>query len=118
MRKLFGPAATSERFNTIPVDLFLRPRALRASAEEAALLLPSAAALVARYNELKLPVLVVAGDGDRIINPRHHSRRLSELLPNCRLLVLPGVGHMVHHMDSRKICKAMLGTEGVLSVAA
>jgi pimeloyl-ACP methyl ester carboxylesterase len=107
LRKLFGPAPTPKQFEGVPRALVLAPRALRVSAEESAMMVPSAAALKDHYVELKLPVLVVTGDGDRIVDHKHQSLPLSELLPNSRLLVLPGVGHMVHHIDPRRIAAAM-----------
>jgi pimeloyl-ACP methyl ester carboxylesterase len=118
LRKLFGPAKTSERFNSIPRALFLAPHALRASAEEAALMIPSVAALVARYADLKLPVLIVTGDADRMVNPRHQSYRLDQLLPNSTLMVLPGAGHMIHHTEARKIAEAIVKRPDVRHAAA
>jgi pimeloyl-ACP methyl ester carboxylesterase len=40
-----------------------------------------------------VPVLVVAGERDRVL-PTHHSRRLVELLLDAELLTLPDVGHV------------------------
>lgn len=78
------------------------------------MMVPSAAALKDHYAELKLPVLVVTGDGDRIVDHVHQSLRLGKLLPNSRLLVLPGVGHMVHHIEPRRIAVEMSGTMPLL----
>jgi pimeloyl-ACP methyl ester carboxylesterase len=41
---------------------------------------------------LKVPTLVVVGEEDRL-TPMRHARRMLELLPDGRLVVLPGVGH-------------------------
>lgn len=118
LRKLFGPAPTPKQFEGVPRALVLAPRALRASAEESAMMIPSAAELKDRYAELKLPILIVTGDGDRIVDHESQSRRLSKLLPNSRLLVLPGVGHMVHHIEPRSMAAAMLKTAPLLQEVA
>jgi pimeloyl-ACP methyl ester carboxylesterase len=42
---------------------------------------------------IKQPTLVIFGDSDRLV-PLRLGVRLSEHLPNCELVVLPGVGHV------------------------
>jgi pimeloyl-ACP methyl ester carboxylesterase len=42
----------------------------------------------------RIPVLVIAGDGDSMIVPRH-SEVIAGLLPDAELLRIPGAGHMV-----------------------
>jgi pimeloyl-ACP methyl ester carboxylesterase len=69
----------------------------RASAEDSGLLMPSAAAFEHRYGELRLPVAIVAGAEDRIVDPDAHSARPHHEVPQSRLWVVPGQGHMVHH---------------------
>lgn len=49
--------------------------------------------LLAVVRAVDVPVLVVAGERDRVL-PAHHSRRLMELLPDAELLSLPAVGHV------------------------
>jgi pimeloyl-ACP methyl ester carboxylesterase len=48
-----------------------------------------------RLSELKLPVLVITGDDDRIV-PTENSLRLARELPNARLVVIPNCGHVPH----------------------
>jgi pimeloyl-ACP methyl ester carboxylesterase len=43
--------------------------------------------------ELDLPVLVIAGDDDRVV-PTAESIRLAEELPNAQLVVIPACGHV------------------------
>lgn len=50
-----------------------------------------------RYRELLLPVDVIAGEGDKIVNTASQSRRLQRELHNSFLDEVPGAGHMVHH---------------------
>ncbi len=46
--------------------------------------------------ELRLPVLMIAGELDTIA-PVAGARRVAETLPDGRLVVLPGVGHLIHY---------------------
>ena len=50
-----------------------------------------------RYGNIKVPVVVIAGDTDTTVSPNIHSRRLAATVPNAKLIVLPGVGHMVQY---------------------
>jgi len=49
--------------------------------------------LVNRLDELKLPVLVITGDDDRIV-PTDESMRLAGELPNADMVVIPNCGHV------------------------
>jgi pimeloyl-ACP methyl ester carboxylesterase len=94
----FYPAPVPQRFAAgFPVGLTLRPGHIRASAEDSGFLMPSAAAFERRYGELRLPVAIVAGAEDRIVDPGLHSVRLHREVPGSTLRVPRGEGHMVHH---------------------
>ena len=96
-RKLFGPAPTPKRFDAFPVWMTLRPSQLRAAASETALMVPAAMALQHRYSELEMPIVICTGLEDRLIDHKQ-SVRLHERLPHSGLFVLPGIGHMIHHL--------------------
>ena len=117
VRNLVRPAPTPEHFKKMPRALILAPRRLRASAEEAAMMVPAAAALKNRYADVKVPLLIVTGDGDHVVKFEDQSRRLHKLLPNSRLVVLEGVGHMVHHTKPGKMSEAIVETARSRSTA-
>ena len=99
IRAMFAPAPVPERFDRLfPKDLMVRPLQLRASAEDAALMTPSAMELEQHYRELKLPVVILTGGDDQIADVDRQSKRLHEEIPQSELTVLPGLGHMVHHL--------------------
>ena len=43
------------------------------------------------------PMVVIAGDVDKTVSTNIHSRPLAAVVPNAKLIVLPGVGHMVQN---------------------
>jgi len=49
------------------------------------------------YGELHLPIEIVQGSEDPVIDPDIHARALVAEVPSARLTVVDGVGHMVHH---------------------
>ncbi|MCC7547111.1 MAG: alpha/beta hydrolase [Burkholderiales bacterium] len=66
LRRSFGPAPVSEGFRGFPVWMALRPRQLKAAAAETAMMIPTAATLGPRFAELRMPVVLIAGEGDRV----------------------------------------------------
>ena len=99
IRAMFAPAPVPERFDRLfPKELMVRPIQLRASAEDAALMTPSVMELQEHYRELKLPVVILTGGDDQIADVDRQSRRLHQEIPQSELTVLPGLGHMVHHL--------------------
>lgn len=108
VRKIFGPAKTTARFkNEFPVWMALRPSQLRASAAEAGLMIPSADKLSARYRELQMPVVIMAGTSDLHVISKLHSERLHKELPQSELILVPKVGHMIQHLVPQKILSAI-----------
>lgn len=95
IRKIFAPNPVPPEFARFPVQLSLRPGQIRASAGDAGLLQLAELRLAKRYGELRLPVAIVAGDGDQLV-PFEHAERLRQLLPHSSFHRLEGVGHMVH----------------------
>src|SRR3954463_11516287 len=108
IRAMFAPASVPERFDRLfPKELMVRPIQLRASAEDAALMSPSAMELQEHYRDLKLPVVILTGGDDQIADVDRQSKRLHEEIPQSELIVLPGLGHMVHHLAPDEVIKAI-----------
>lgn len=96
LKQVFAPNDIPDRFRTeFPKGLGMRPGQIQAVAGDAGLVQMAELRLSKRYGELKLPVGIAAGDGDRLVPPRF-AERLHAMLPQSRLVVVPGVGHMIH----------------------
>lgn len=106
-KTVFSPQPVDARFHRTPAWMLLRPKQLRAGAADAALMIPAAKALAGRYAELKMPVVVIAGTRDKLVDFVHHSERLGERLSHCELQLLPGVGHMTHYAHPDKVLAAV-----------
>jgi pimeloyl-ACP methyl ester carboxylesterase len=92
--------------------LLLRPREFLANAWDLVTLKAAVNEQAPHYAAIKAPTVVIAGDADKTVSPRIHSRPFAAVVPNARLIVLPGVGHMVQyaapHLVVREI-DAMIG---------
>jgi pimeloyl-ACP methyl ester carboxylesterase len=107
MRKIFGPALIPTKFNRFPKEMALRPGQIRASAAESALMIPAAFAFRQDYANLKMPVVIVAGENDRLIDTDKQSGRLHRNVSQSTLRRIPGAGHMVHQTATEAVMSAI-----------
>jgi pimeloyl-ACP methyl ester carboxylesterase len=91
---LFGPQAVATDFATEGGGLLnLRPCSfIGASCDLAA---ADLADMPARYKSLTLPVGILYGTDDRILDPAAHGTALAEKLPGADLELIEGGGHMI-----------------------
>jgi len=108
MRKIFGPAEVPQKFTQgFPAALALRPSQLRASAAESALMIPDAFGLRGKYGELAMPVIIIAGELDRLIDTDRQSGQLHRDVGHSTFHSVPGSGHMVHQTAMREVMAAI-----------
>jgi pimeloyl-ACP methyl ester carboxylesterase len=118
VKAMFAPREVPERF--IPAlsrEMMVRPIQLRANAEDAAFMVPQAKSSSERHHELRMPVSIVAGADDKVIDVEAHSARLHRELVGSTLLVVAGAGHMVHHAAPDDVVAAVDGFETHLEPA-
>jgi pimeloyl-ACP methyl ester carboxylesterase len=77
--------------------LLLRPREFLANARDLVTLKAAVAAQAPRYGEISVPTTVISGEVDKTVSTNIHSRPFTAAVPNSKLIVLPGVGHMVQN---------------------
>ncbi|MBR1249154.1 alpha/beta hydrolase [Bradyrhizobium sp. AUGA SZCCT0169] len=107
LRKMFAPCAVPGKFkDNFPAALTLRPKQLRAAAEESALLIPEAARLQSRYLGIRCPIHIFHGAGDHLIESEQ-ARRLHKVLGRSSLHLVDDAGHMVTYADGDTIEQAV-----------
>lgn len=106
-KRIFRPAPVPRRFSAFPVDMMVRPSQLRAAAAESAMMVPAAFSMRKRYRELQMPVVIMAGSGDKMVDTREQSERLHRELPQSDLHLRLGVGHMIHHLVPDEVVAAI-----------
>jgi pimeloyl-ACP methyl ester carboxylesterase len=107
-QRLFAPSAVTARFTArFPLGMTLRPSQIRASAADTALMMPGAASLLGRHGELKVPVVIMAGDGDKIFDIERQSQRLHSDIPQSDMRSIQGAGHMIHHLVPERVAEAI-----------
>jgi pimeloyl-ACP methyl ester carboxylesterase len=98
VRGVFMPQAMPEGFvESTATPLLLRPREFLANARDLVTLKAAVAGQAPRYAAIKAPITIITGDIDKTVSTNIHSRPLASTAPNAKLIVLPGVGHMVQY---------------------
>lgn len=105
---IFRPdPAPTDYLTYIGAGLSLRRASLRTNTAQVNGLRPEIVAQSALYASLTLPIELVHGDADTIVPLAIHSAPLAKILPNARLTVLSGTGHMPHHAHPDSILAAI-----------
>ena len=108
IKTLFAPVPIPERFSTnFPLSIALRPWQIRATATEAVTMVPAAAALQNSYPSISVPTAIVAGAADQVADVGRQSLRLHKMLPQSRLWLLRGAGHMPHYSSPGAVVDAI-----------
>jgi pimeloyl-ACP methyl ester carboxylesterase len=107
VKSMFAPSKVTEHFRQIPAWISLRPSQMRANAEDAAAMVPAAARMRRRYAGMKVPTVIIAGGKDPVVHPEPQSGRLHGEIAGSALLIMPGLGHMVHHLAPGEVMKAI-----------
>ena len=85
----------------------LRPSQIRASAAESGLMIPDAFGAQGSYQALTMPVAIIAGESDRLINIWDQSAELHRLIPHSTFHPIKETGHMVHQTATMRVLAAI-----------
>lgn len=107
LRKIFGPAKVPGKFSGFPKEMAVRPSQMRTSSVEAALMVPDAFSYSAAYDSLRMPVTIVAGTQDRLIDIDTQSARLHKEIGGSKFHPISGHGHMIHQTATRDVMMAI-----------
>ncbi|WP_265501705.1 alpha/beta fold hydrolase [Paracoccus beibuensis] len=108
MAGIFAPQPVPPGYaDHIGVGLAARRETYRANARQITQLRPYLRSMAPAYPRLTLPVEIVHGAEDGVVPASIHAVPLARDLPNARLTILPGVGHMAHHADPAAVVAAI-----------
>jgi len=121
-RAVFLPQVMPDNFVADTATLLLlRPREFLANARDLVRLKQAVREQVSRYGEISAPTVVISGDIDKTVSTNIHSRPFAATVANARLIVLPGVGHMVQNAATDLVVheiEALMGTAARGTAAA
>ncbi len=99
------------------IRLLLRPSQFIANAQDVAALKRFVAGQVPFYRNIKTKTAIITGAADRIVSPDIHARAIAAMLPNARLVILDGIGHMPQHVATDEVVTAIDELSARLPVA-
>lgn len=109
-RAVFSPQTMpSDYVDASATPLLLRPRAFRANSWDLTTLKDAVQEQVWRYPQIAAPTVVIHGDADKIVSVDIHSRAFAAAVPHSKLIVLPGVGHMVQNVATDLVQREIEG---------
>jgi pimeloyl-ACP methyl ester carboxylesterase len=92
-----------------PYDQVLDPDALVHEGEDAASILPLSPAGTMDLRRIEVPVHILIGTEDKVVEQERQGKALADLLPDGRLTVVEGSGHMLHHSHPDEVVRAVRG---------
>ncbi|WP_200841225.1 alpha/beta fold hydrolase [Geminicoccus flavidas] len=108
IKGMFAPLSVPGRFaKGFAHGMAVRPSQIRAEAQDGATMAYGAASMRKGYPSLCMPVVIMAGSQDRVVDVGRHAIRLHEQIPHSDLQLVPGAGHMVHHAVPEQIVTAI-----------
>ena len=98
---VFGPQKPPEDYGVAGGAMVgLRPSHFVATSEDLVAIHDDTSDRPARYGEIGVPVGILYGDADRVLNVDVHGRAMAGRIPGLELEILEGVGHMVQYADT------------------
>jgi len=98
VRRAFWPQKPAPGYvRYVGAPLSMRASAIKANSEDLGQTHAALSAHAKRYAGLDLPVEILHGEKDWLLTVSRHATGLARRLPNARVNVAHGVGHMTHH---------------------
>ena len=95
--------------------LLLRPSTFLANARDMADLKRNLEPQPARYPGLSMPTLVMSGASDFVVAPQVHAVTFAAAVPAAKLVILPGIGHMLHHAATERVLAEIEGLAAMMA---
>ena len=107
LKGMFAPLPVPARFakGSTP-NMSIRPGQIRAESQDGVAMIPGAFAMRHRYQELTIPVVIMAGAKDRVVSAKQPAR-LHAQIPHSVLRLVPDVGHMLHYAVPEEVAEAI-----------
>lgn len=95
-----GPGGPSRAFALMPSQFL-------AFCDNARHVYADVSAQAPRYGSIRAPLVIVAGDGDRVTRVERHARPLHDAVPGSTLTVIPNTGHQLMHPHANVVADAV-----------
>jgi len=103
----FAPKPVSPEYLRAAQDLWTRPKQFRVAIEDQMFTSRGLSELAPRYGAIKVPLAIVASDGDRHVPRAANADRLAAAVPGARLIDASPFGHDIPHVNPEPVLEAI-----------
>jgi pimeloyl-ACP methyl ester carboxylesterase len=103
----FYPQPVPDKYYKLVSSSWLGQTHLKAFLEDEWTLNNSLKKMSKQYAQIKVPVVIVTGDKDKIVAPKENAYRLQAVIPNSRLIELKATGHEIPLTHPESVYAAM-----------
>ena len=107
LKDAYHPQDVHDDYAERSARLWVDPDRIDAWANDERTLRASLAVLSRSYSEIDLPVVIVTGDSDRVLEPAQHAYPLHQTIKNSELRVLPQTGHQLPQTQPDAVVEAV-----------
>src|SRR6185369_6732858 len=107
LKQAYDPQDVQHEYAEQAAEIWMQPDRIRACAYDERTLRASLKSLSQHYSAIKLPVVIVTGSNDRLLDPKQHAFPLQQAIENSRLIVLPETGHQLPQTQPDAVISAV-----------
>jgi pimeloyl-ACP methyl ester carboxylesterase len=107
LAQAFYPQTVPSSYFKIASSLWLGRKQLKAYIEDEWSLNDSLRKMSQRYSDIKIPVVIITGDQDKIVSPKENAYRLQSVIPGSQLIELKNTGHEIPQTHPESIYSAL-----------
>ena len=107
LRQAYDPQDVQHEYVEQAAEMWMNPGRVRACAYDERTLRASLKSLSERYRDIELPVVIVTGSADRLLDPNEHAYPLQKTIRNSKLIVLPDTGHQLPQTQPDAVVSAV-----------
>jgi pimeloyl-ACP methyl ester carboxylesterase len=107
LKQAYDPQDVQQEYAEHAAEMWMRPDHVRACAYDERTLRASLRVLSERYSDIEMPVVIVTGSADRLLDPNEHAYPLQKTIRNSKLIVLPETGHQLPQTQPTAVISAI-----------
>jgi pimeloyl-ACP methyl ester carboxylesterase len=107
VKQAYDPQDVQDDYVERSLDLWMKPDHIRACAYDERTLGASLTRLSKHYRDIEMPVVIVTGSADRLLDPEEHAFPLHKTIKNSKLVVLPETGHQLPQTRPEAVISAI-----------
>jgi pimeloyl-ACP methyl ester carboxylesterase len=107
LKEAYHPEPVQPDYLRAAEVMWTRPEQVKACARDDRSLNESLNRLSRHYPEIKIPVVIVTGDSDRLLKPEEQADRLHRAIRGSELICLPRTGHQIPHTHPESVIAAI-----------